>query len=57
MRILNAEGKEAAADELGSIVVKTPLPPGFMSGLWENSELYRKTYFKKFPVCFVFTSI
>lgn len=47
---MNAEGKEAAANELGNIVVKTPLPPGFMSGLWENDQLYRDTYFKKFPV-------
>ena len=51
VRVVNAEGKEAAPDELGSIVVKTPLPPGFMKGLWENDKLYRDIYFKKFPVC------
>ena len=47
---MNAEGKEAQANELGSIVVKTPLPPGFMSGLWENDQHYRELCFKKFPV-------
>lgn len=42
--------QEAAPDELGNIVVKLPLPPGFSSSLWENDELFEKTYFSKFKV-------
>ena len=50
VRVLNSAGQEAAANELGSIVVKTPMPPCFTSGLWENDQLYSELYFKKFPV-------
>ncbi|XP_008313593.1 acyl-CoA synthetase short-chain family member 3, mitochondrial [Cynoglossus semilaevis] len=34
---------------LGNIVVKLPLPPGAALSLWQNEDLFRKTYFSKFP--------
>lgn len=48
--ILQPDGTEAAPNELGRVVIKLPLPPGNMSTLYKNGELFEKTYFKKFPV-------
>lgn len=49
MRILRDTNTEANANELGRIVIKLPLPPGTMSTLWENDELFRSVYFKSYP--------
>lgn len=48
--ILHSDGTEAAPNELGRVAVKLPLPPGNMSTLYKNNELFDKIYFKKFPV-------
>lgn len=48
--ILQPDGTEAAPNELGRVAIKLPLPPGNMSTLYKNGELFEKTYFKKFPV-------
>lgn len=50
VEILHPDGTEAATNELGRVAVKLPLPPGNMSTLYKNDELFEKTYFKKFPV-------
>ena len=49
VRILGEDGKESAPGEIGSIVVKLPLPPGCLPTLWNNDEGYRKAYLAKFP--------
>jgi propionyl-CoA synthetase len=49
VRILGEDGKEPAPGEIGSIVVKLPLPPGCLPTLWNNDEGYRKAYLAKFP--------
>lgn len=41
---------EAKPNELGRIVVKLPLPPGNMSTLFKNDDLFEAVYFQKFPV-------
>lgn len=48
--VLHPDGSEAAPNELGRVAVKLPLPPGNMSTLYKNDELFDKTYFRKFPV-------
>lgn len=50
VKVLHPDGTEAAPNELGRIVVKLPLPPGTMSTLYRNDELFNKTYFQKFAV-------
>lgn len=35
-------------NELGRIVIKLPLPPGTIQTLWENDQLFLKTYFEKY---------
>ncbi|XP_077994199.1 acyl-CoA synthetase short-chain family member 3, mitochondrial-like isoform X2 [Glandiceps talaboti] len=48
VRILNQEGRETIPGELGQIVVKLPLPPGFMSTLWQNEDKFVSIYFKTY---------
>lgn len=49
IRVLRPDGSEAEPNELGRIVVKLPLPPGTMSTLYRNDELFEKLYFQKYP--------
>jgi len=52
IRIMKSEGKsveEIGNNQLGRIVVKLPLPPGNMSTLYKNEELFEKLYFQRFP--------
>ncbi|KAJ2782789.1 hypothetical protein H4R18_002061 [Coemansia javaensis] len=39
----------ADRDEVGAIVLKLPLPPGFPSTLWNNEERFVKEYFCRYP--------
>lgn len=47
--ILDYDGKELPAGEIGSIVVKLPLPPGTFTTLWNAKERYESAYFSRFP--------
>ncbi|MCB0079641.1 MAG: AMP-binding protein, partial [Caldilineaceae bacterium] len=44
VRILDVYEEEAPPDEIGSIVIKLPLPPGCLPTLWHNEEGYKQTY-------------
>ncbi|MFK8075801.1 MAG: propionyl-CoA synthetase [Granulosicoccus sp.] len=47
--VLDHEGSAVAAGEIGSIVVKLPLPPGTFTTLWQAKERYVSSYFERFP--------
>lgn len=49
MRVLNEAGEEVGCGEMGTIALKLPLPPGFMSTLWENDERFNEIYMTEFP--------
>jgi propionyl-CoA synthetase len=49
IRIVNATGVEIAANQIGSIVVKLPLPPGCLPTLWNNDQRYQDSYLSEFP--------
>jgi propionyl-CoA synthetase len=49
VRIFNDEGEELGSNELGNIVIKEPLPPGGMLGVWNDNERCIKTYFSEYP--------
>ncbi|KNC26844.1 hypothetical protein FF38_13006 [Lucilia cuprina] len=49
IKIVQPDGSECEANKLGRIVFKLPLPPGNMSTLYGNDELFKKLYFTKFP--------
>jgi len=48
IRIFNEHGDELNANEEGLVVVKLPLPPGNMLGIWENEARFKAGYFSKF---------
>ena len=48
IRIFNENGDELKANEEGWVVVKLPLPPGNMLGIWENEARFKAGYFSKF---------
>ena len=49
VRVLDDEGKEVAADKIGNIVIKLPLPPGCFPTLWNNDAAYVESYLDAYP--------
>ena len=49
VRVLGEGDREMAAREIGSIVLKLPLPPGCLPTLWQNDAGYEKSYLSAFP--------
>jgi propionyl-CoA synthetase len=49
VRVLNAEGGQQPAGEIGALVVKLPMPPGSSPTLWNADERFRETYLSSFP--------
>lgn len=49
VQIVNDEGEQIEANELGNIVVKLPLPPGSMPTLWNAEERFIDAYMAEFP--------
>ncbi|ORX71922.1 AMP-dependent synthetase and ligase [Linderina pennispora] len=39
----------ADLDEVGNIVLKLPLPPGFFSTLWNDDKRFYSAYFRRYP--------
>ena len=53
VRVLDDEGAECGDDEIGSIVVKLPLPPGTLPTLWGADDRYREAYLSRFAGCYL----
>ena len=49
MTVLGEEGEEVGDGEMGSIAIKMPLPPGFMTTLYNNDARYESAYLAEFP--------
>jgi len=49
VEVLGDNGSELPPGQIGSIVIKLPMPPGCLPTLWNNDEAYRKTYLARFP--------
>jgi propionyl-CoA synthetase len=49
LRVMDTDGGEAPAGEIGALVVKLPMPPGSSPTLWNAEERYRETYLAAFP--------
>lgn len=50
VRTLREDGTECQPGEVGRLVAKLPLPPGFASTLWQADERFKKIYFETYPV-------
>ncbi len=49
VQVLNDALLPAPAGEIGSLVVKLPLPPGALPTLWQNPDGFRRSYLSDFP--------
>jgi propionyl-CoA synthetase len=49
VRVFGYDGSELPSGQIGTIVIKLPLPPGCLATLWNNDEGYRKAYLAGFP--------
>ena len=47
--VLDTAGHPVKAGEIGSIVVKLPMPPGCLPTLWNNDDRYVESYMAEFP--------
>jgi propionyl-CoA synthetase len=47
--VVDEAAKPVAANTMGSIVIRLPLPPGCLPTLWEQDERCREAYFSEFP--------
>ncbi|MGB1249736.1 MAG: propionyl-CoA synthetase [Candidatus Promineifilaceae bacterium] len=44
VQILDPDSNEMAANEIGAVVVKLPLPPSSLPTLWQRDDLYKAKY-------------
>ncbi|MCE8024681.1 propionyl-CoA synthetase [Billgrantia aerodenitrificans] len=49
VQILNREGEQAAPMEQGSVVIKQPMPPGCLVGVWGDPQRFHSAYMAAFP--------
>ncbi|MFG6177238.1 propionyl-CoA synthetase [Halomonas sp. THAF12] len=49
VHILDREGRDAPALEQGSVVIKQPLPPGCLTGIWRDPQRFHAAYMAAFP--------
>ena len=49
VQVLNEVGEAIEPGDIGALVVKSPLPPGTFTTLWNAQERYIESYFSKFP--------
>jgi propionyl-CoA synthetase len=53
VRVLGENGEDMPAGELGSIVIKLPMPPGCLPTLWRNDKRFIDSYLSQFPGCYL----
>lgn len=49
VEIVDGEGKQVPPNTEGNIVIRLPLPPGTLTGLWQDDDRYRRSYLDTFP--------
>jgi propionyl-CoA synthetase len=49
VRVVDESCREVAANTMGSIVIKLPLPPSCLPTLWQADERFRESYLAEFP--------
>jgi len=50
VKVIQGDGRLAEPGQLGRIVSKLPMPPGFMDTLYRSDDLFKSAYFEKYPV-------
>ena len=49
VRVVDEACREVAANRMGSIVIKLPLPPACLPTLWQQDQRMRESYLTEFP--------
>ena len=49
VRVLDDECNEMSCDDIGSISIKLPMPPGFLLTLWNADQRFIDTYLAEYP--------
>ncbi|KAA1194031.1 propionyl-CoA synthetase [Pseudohalioglobus sediminis] len=49
VQVLDENGEQVAAGDIGALVVKQPLPPGTFTTLWNAEDRYVSAYFSRYP--------
>ncbi|WP_404297509.1 propionyl-CoA synthetase [Halomonas sp.] len=49
VQILDREGEQMGAMEQGSVVIKQPMPPGCLVGVWGDPQRFHSAYMTAFP--------
>ena len=49
VQVLNDQGEQVAAGDIGALVIKQPLPPGTFTTLWNAEDRYISAYFSRYP--------
>ena len=49
VQVLNEQGEQVAAGDIGALVIKQPLPPGTFTTLWNAEDRYISAYFSRYP--------
>ena len=49
VQVLDDAGAPVAAEKIGNIVIRLPLPPGTLTTLWQNDAGYRDGYLSRYP--------
>ena len=49
VRVLDEAGAEMPAGQIGTIVLKLPLPPGCLPTLWNNDDGFQQAYLSRYP--------
>ncbi len=49
IKVLSEDGSEIKNGEIGSIVIKLPMPPGSFPTLWQNKKRFFDSYLSRFP--------
>ncbi|HSE92102.1 MAG TPA: propionyl-CoA synthetase [Methylomirabilota bacterium] len=49
VRVLGENNEEMAPDQIGSIAIRLPLPPGCLPTLWNNDAGYQSSYLTRHP--------
>jgi propionyl-CoA synthetase len=48
VEVVDSKGRPVAANEEGNIVIRLPMPPGTLAGLWGRPDGYAKSYLTAF---------
>ncbi len=49
LKVLDSDGNDCKACDIGALVVESPLPPGTFPTLWEAPDRYVSSYFANYP--------